>query len=90
MSSNITLLNVTPEELADIVATIVKDELKKEIPNKPISDFIPTKTAVDLLGITKPTLHRHCKNGVLNKYNFEGKTFFKLSEIEARMKLQSK
>ena len=90
MSSNVQLLNVSPEELASLIAETVKTELENSLPNKPISDFISLAKAIDVLGITKPTLWRYVQNGKLQQYNFGGKAFYKLSEIEANMQLQKK
>jgi len=93
--SSIQLLNFTPEELAQKVAEIVKAELVETLPNqsptdKPITDFIPANVAVQVLGIKKPTLWRYVKAGKLTQYNFEGKTFYSLSEIESKMTPQNK
>ena len=86
--SNVQLLNVSPEELATKIATILNAELENSISNKPISDFIPANKAIEILGVAKPTLWRYVKKGKLTQYNFEGKAFYKLSEIEANMELQ--
>ena len=88
--SNVQLLNVSPKELAILIAETVKTELQNSFQNKPISDYIPVSKAIELLGITKPTLWRHVKSGKLTQYNFEGKAFYKLSEIEANMELQKR
>ena len=90
MSTNVQLLNVSPEELAELISTNVKEELLHKIPNKPISDFITTKKALEILGVTEPSRWRYVRRGILNKYNFEGKTFYKLSEIEANMLTQKR
>lgn len=85
--SALQLINLTPEELASTIAETVKSQLQDTA--KTSTDFIPAKTASELLGVSKTTLNSYVKKEVLTLYKFEGKAFYSLKEIESKMTPQN-
>lgn len=85
---NIALISISSEEFFNSVRQIVKEELQNKS-NELIQDKLYSpKEACKLFepSISRPTLESISKKGLLNKYHFGGKIFFKYSELMGALK----
>ena len=67
------------EKTANIVISHLSNFSKK--PNSDITYYTKVETA-GILGITKPTLDKYCKQGLIPSYRINRRILFKKSEIE--------
>jgi len=84
---------VIAEEAKKIVMEVLNEELPKILvdlqkPGGGLSDYIDYDKAVEILGITKATLHNYIITGKITKYTLmeNGKPYVRMSEIEKMMK----
>ena len=82
----ITMIKVTPEEVADIIKSKLVLELeaimnRKEQPVQSNNDFITRKDTANFFQISLFTLHEWVKKGILKPYKAGNRTYFKKSEL---------
>ena len=82
----IQFLSISPDDLADLISKKVENTFQNKFreirETQEKKEFLTREETRVLLGVTYPTLWRYVRDGKLTQYNFEGKTFFKLSDIE--------
>jgi hypothetical protein len=87
MNGQIQLIQVTPDELADLISKGIKshlDELSTRLtPNttQQQKEFITRKETADLFNVSLVTIHDWQKNGILKVYKMGNRSFFKYSEL---------
>ncbi len=85
--SSIQLIQVTPNELADLISENVKVQIQNlakglsEINTPQEKEIVSRKEVAELFEISFVTLHDWVKNGILTPYKIQGRTFFKRSEL---------
>ena len=82
----IQFVSISPDDLADLISkkveTTFQNQFREISASKEKKEFLTREETAKLLNVTYPTLWRYVRDGKLTQYNFEGKTFFKLSDIE--------
>lgn len=85
--SSIQLIQVTPNELADLISENVKTSIQNLARglsdlNKPHqNEIVSRKETAEMFQISLVTCHDWVKNGILTPYKIGGRTFFKRSEL---------
>ncbi|PZD79660.1 helix-turn-helix domain-containing protein [Mesonia sp. K7] len=85
---NLNLVQVTPEQLEQLINRIVKEQLEKLkglFKIKQSTDYLSREDVATLLKINKSTLHNWVKKGDLKSYGIGGRVYFKRAEIEEAM-----
>ncbi|MCE3297075.1 MAG: DNA-binding protein [Crocinitomicaceae bacterium] len=83
----IQLIQVTPNELADIISENVKtqiQELAKGLNNsnqESHKEILSRKEVAELFGVSLVTIHDWINTGILAPYKIGGRTFFKRSDL---------
>jgi hypothetical protein len=82
----IQFIQVTPQELANLVAEAVKSEIQKVLiksiePQKEAKEFLTRKETAELFGVTLMGLNDWQKNGILKRYKMGRRSYFKYSEL---------
>lgn len=81
------LIQVTPNELADLISENVKAQLKEflqqssEQPSQEAKEFLTRRETADLFNVSLVTLHSWSNNGTLKPYRMGNRTYFKRSEL---------
>jgi hypothetical protein len=89
MAQAIQLMQLTVDELTEIINNSVKKQLEALSVNigsqvsQEQKEFITRKELKEMLNVSYVTIHNHCKRGTLKKYTFGNRTLFKLSEVQA-------
>lgn len=85
MNPQIQFISVAPEQLAELIANNVKEQIKDI---KPIAELEPLKKEIltrkevaELFQVTLVTIHEWIRNKILKPYKMGNKTYFKYSEI---------
>jgi hypothetical protein len=81
--SNFQIIQVTPEDLANLIHESVKQSLP-DFPNQKDSDqkeILTRSETAHLFSISLVCLHDWIKKGILKPYKVGNKTYFKRSEI---------
>ena len=85
--SSIQLIQVTPNELADLISENVKTAIQNfardlsELNTPQQKEILTRKEVAKLFEISLVTLHDWVKNEILTPYKIGGRTFFKRSEL---------
>jgi hypothetical protein len=85
--SSIQLIQVTPNELADLISENVKASIQNlakglsELSTPQQKEIVTRKEVAEMFGISFVTLHEWTKNGILSPSKIGGRTFFKRSEL---------
>ncbi|WP_438423218.1 helix-turn-helix domain-containing protein [Aquimarina macrocephali] len=85
---SIQLIQITPEQLQKMIMEGVKiqfDELKKEFQPKQPIEYLSIEETSELLKVTKTTLWRWTKDGILQSYGISNKVYYKRVEVEQAM-----
>ncbi len=85
---SIQLIQITPEQLQRILVEGVKaqfDELKKEFQTKAPIEYLSIEETAILLKVSKPTLWRWTKDGILQSYGLGAKVYYIRKEVEDAM-----
>lgn len=83
----IQLIQVSPNELADLICESVKIQLRELLQGSPVKpseeekEFLTRKQTIELLAISSVTLHSWCNQGILKPYKMGNRTYFKRSEL---------
>jgi len=87
------VFNITPEDLKQEIVSSVVSEIKLELgvitknfQPKENPEFITSKEACEILGVTNPTLLDWRKRKIITAYRIANKIRFKRSEIEQSLK----
>lgn len=88
MEGTIQLLQITPEQLQELISAVVKPqfaELKKEFQPKNPTELLTRQEVSDLLKVNLTTVHYWSKAGKLKRYTKGNRVYYKRSEIEASL-----
>lgn len=83
----IQLIQVSPNELADLICENVKIQLKELLqgstrkPAEEANELLTRKQTAEFLDISTVTLHAWCNQGILKPYKMGNRTYFKRSEL---------
>lgn len=84
----IQLIQVTPNELANLITESVKTQiqelsiqLKGTQSTKENKEFLSRSEVAKLFGVSLPTIHLWQENGILKCYKMGRRSFFKYSEL---------
>lgn len=82
-NNNIILSQIPLEKLREIVRDCVTEAISKSHPTSTSSDdeLIKVYEAIKLLGISKVTLHKWRKAGIIPFYRISSRIYFKKSEL---------
>jgi hypothetical protein len=91
--STIQLLQISPEDLANVINKEIKsglEELIKTHLNQPSGnkEFLTRKEASEFLGVSLVCLHSWCNKGILEPLKMGNKTYFEYSKLVNKL-LQS-
>lgn len=81
------LIQVTPEELVNLISESVKAQLKElssRLEGNTSSDekeFLTRKETAELFKVSLVTIHEWQNNGILKVYKMGNRSFFKYSEL---------
>lgn len=86
MSKQIQMIQITPNELAELISESVKAQIQEILSNifskqKEQSDIITRTDVCDLLKVSYVTIHDWCNKDILKPYKIGNRTYFKLSEV---------
>lgn len=86
--SQIQFIQVTPNELVNLITESVKTQiqelsihLKESQPTKESKEFLNRNETAKLFGVSLPTIHLWQNNGILRVYKMGNRCFFKYSEL---------
>lgn len=94
--TEVKIIQVTPTELVDLIATGVEQKLKEfsiKLNSRSTENLNPhfsRKECAKFLGISLNCLNDWCRKGILCKYQLGQKIYFKREEIEQVMFKHSK
>ena len=83
------LIQMTPEELKDIIVEVINDhlnDLKEETQPKEPEELLTRVEVAKLLKISLPTLHEWTKEGMLQSYGIRNRVLYKRSEIMSSLR----
>ncbi len=78
------IIQLSPDELEDIIEKAVTKALDNRDPSSPErkEEYLSRKETKNLLRISYPTLNKRSKEGKLQSYKIGGRVLYKQSEIE--------
>jgi hypothetical protein len=85
--STIQLIQVTPDELADLITNGVKshlEELSSRLnpqSTQPQKEFLTRKETAELFKVSLVTIHEWQNSGILKVYKMGNRSFFKYTEL---------
>lgn len=82
--SNFQFIQVTPEDLANLIQESVKQSLPSSLlppVDSPQKEILTRRETANLFSISLVCLHDWIKKGILKPYKVGNKTYFKRSEI---------
>ncbi|MGI0105664.1 helix-turn-helix domain-containing protein [Salinimicrobium sp. WS361] len=85
MQGSIQLLQISTEQLQEIISAVVKphlEELKKEFQPKEPTELLTRKEVSELLKVNLTTVHFWSKSGKLKRHGIGNRVYYKRSEIE--------
>ncbi len=88
MQGSIQLLQITTEQLQEIISAVVKpqfDELKKEFQPKNPTVLLTRQEVRDLLQVNYTTINAWSNSGKLQRHGIGNRVYYKRSEIEASL-----
>jgi hypothetical protein len=82
----IQFIQVTPQQLANLVAEAVKSEIQKVLiksiePQKEVKEFLSRKETAELFGVSLVCLNDWQNDGLLKNYKVGRRVYFKYSEL---------
>lgn len=89
----IQLLQITPEELKEVILSGIKleiDKLKKDIQQKEPDELLTRHETADLLKVDISTVHNYTKRGLLHAHGIGSRVYYKYSEIQGALTRISK
>lgn len=93
--SNVQFIQITPQELAQMISEEVSKSLKDHIrvlqkndANEEYKEFLSRKETSEYLGVSYSCIHEWSRQGILKPYKIGNRVFFKFEEI--KQKLRSK
>lgn len=87
MIPQVQLIQVTPQELTDLINEALKDRFKElytkiqGIDPKSEKEFLTRKETQALFNVSSVTIHEWQKNGILKVYKMGNRSYFKYSEL---------
>ena len=87
MNQQVQLIQVTPEELAELISKGIKSHLEElstrltPQSKKPEKEFLTRMETAELFNVSPVTIHDWQKNGILKVYKMGNRSFFKYSEL---------
>jgi excisionase family DNA binding protein len=87
---SIQLLNVTPDELKEIIIQDVRTELKtitQSLQKKEPEEYLTRSELADIFKVTLPTISDWSKKGIIKPYRLGKLVRFKRSEVEEALTL---
>jgi excisionase family DNA binding protein len=76
----ISLLEQEVEQFSTRLKRRIEEMPDQEIDN--LSLLVSPSEAMEMLGISKPTLYKYTENGILKRYKLGGKNYYRKDEIE--------
>nr|WP_319571672.1 helix-turn-helix domain-containing protein [uncultured Draconibacterium sp.] len=86
MQGTIQLIQVTPEQLQELILKGVKvelDSLKSQLQPKNPTEYLTRNQVKELLNVDLSTVHNWTKRGKLKAYGLGNRIYYKRSEVEA-------
>lgn len=86
MQGTIQLIQVTPEQLQELILKGVKvelDSLKSQLQPKSPTEYLTRNQVKELLNVDLSTVHNWTKRGKLKAYGLGNRIYYKRSEVEA-------
>lgn len=87
MNGQIQLIQVTPDELVNLITESVKTQIKElsnqikgKVSEEP-KEFVTRKETQELFQVSSVTIHEWQKNGILKVYKMGNRSYFKYSEL---------
>lgn len=80
MEATISILNLSKDDLLDLVTEAVQSARNNE-PQPEAKELLTRKETADLLNVNIATLWRWTNSGKLNQYGIGGRTYYKRSEV---------
>jgi ribosomal protein S20 len=87
MEAQIQLIQVTPEQLANLISESVKTQIKdfyqstNKEPHPEKEKFLTRKETADFFRISLYTIHDWMKKGIIKPYKAGNRTYFKEAEL---------
>ena len=87
MENSIQFINVTPQELVNLISESVKAHLEQLSINlqskssKDETEFLTRKQTAELFGVSLATIHDWNNNGSLKPYKMGNRTYYRRSEL---------
>jgi len=85
---NIQFIQVTPDELTEVIVKGVKnqlEELKKEFQPKQPTEYLTRNEVAKMLSIDLSTVHNWCKSKKLKPLGIGNRVYFRRTDIEAAL-----
>lgn len=84
------LLQITPEELANLIKENLEQELKQMVQANNVvketeNDFLTRKQTSEFFQVSNVTLHDWVKKGILHPYKMGNRTYFRKSDLVQKM-----
>jgi hypothetical protein len=85
--SSIQMIQVTPNELADLISENVKTSIQNlakglnELNQPHQKEIVSRKEVAEMFDVSLVTIHDWMNNDILKPYKIGGRTFFKRSEL---------
>ncbi|WP_142785012.1 helix-turn-helix domain-containing protein [Changchengzhania lutea] len=86
--ANIQFIQVTPDELTEVIVKGVKhqlDELKKEFQPKQPTEYLTRNEVAKMLSIDLSTVHNWCKSKKLKPLGIGNRVYFRRVDVEAAL-----
>ena len=86
--STIQMIQITPQQLAELIATAVKEQfnsLKDTLSNSKENTLLTRQETASFLKINLSTLSNWCRKGRIPSYGIEGRVYFKMSDINSAL-----
>lgn len=87
MEAQIQLIQVSPQQLADLISESVNKRIKdlfakdEQTPHRESEAFLTRKETADFFKISLYTVHDWMKKGIIKPYKAGNRTYFKQSEL---------
>lgn len=88
MHGSIQLIQITTQQLQEIISSVVKPELeqlRKEFQPKEPTEYLTRKEVKDLLNVNYTTINAWSNSGKLQRHGIGNRVYYKRSEIEASL-----
>ncbi|MBD0831317.1 MULTISPECIES: helix-turn-helix domain-containing protein [Aestuariibaculum] len=93
-STQVTIHNITPEELSEHISNVIEAKLKTlQLPqqneNQISDDLLTVEETLQYLKCSKQALYNWRKSGILPSYRLGNRVYYKKSDILAKLKKQA-